>query len=208
MSQKFGTRQKDNKAETRRIIFETAYKLFEEKGYDKVTMRQLAAQAGVGLGTIFQHFKDKSTLLVSVFEQEFQPLVDRAFASVPQGDLKSQLSYLVRQFYSFYARRPHISRILIKELYVDPENSGNINSSFLRDIGKLEVIFEAARQRGEIDPQTNISDAVILWWSYYSFVLFQALQSLSFDVDEQVGFFERIMDQHFLGIGKKTVFDK
>jgi AcrR family transcriptional regulator len=45
MSQKFGTRRKKNKAETRRIIFDTAYKLFEEKGYQKVTMRELAARA-------------------------------------------------------------------------------------------------------------------------------------------------------------------
>jgi AcrR family transcriptional regulator len=204
MSQKFGTRRKDNKAQTRRLIFDTAYKLFEEKGYEEMTMRQLAAQAGVGLGTIFQHFKDKSTLLVSVFEHEFQPMVDRAFASVPERDLKAQLLHQVRQFYSFYAQRPHISRILIKELYVDPKNSENISSSFIRDIGKLEGIFEAARQRGEIDPQTNISDAVILWWSYYSFILFQALQAPGFDVDEQVAVFERIMDQHFQGIGKKT----
>ena len=203
MSQKFGTRRKKNKAETRRIIFDTAYKLFEEKGYDKLTMRELAAQAGVGLGTIFQHFKDKSNLLVSVFEHEFQPLVDQAFALVPQADLKTQLLYLVRQFYEFYAQRPQISRILIKELYIDPKNSEHISSSFLRDISKLETLFEAAMQRGEIGPQTNISDAVVMWWSYYSFVLLQALQSPGFDVDEQLKVFERLMDQHLNGIGSK-----
>lgn len=203
MSQKFGTRQRKNKEETRRIIFDTAYALLEEKGYEKMTMRGLACQAGVGLGTIFQHFKDKSTLLVAVFEHEFQPVVDDAFASVPQSDLKTQLLYLVRQFYSFYAQRPHISRILIKELYIDPKNAKRISNSFLRDIGKLEALFEAGKQRGEIDSQANTSDAVILWWSYYSFVLFQALQLSRFDVDEQLSIFERLLDQHFKGIERK-----
>jgi len=203
MSQKFGTRQRKNKEETRRIIFDTAYALLEEKGYEKMTMRGLACQAGVGLGTIFQHFKDKSTLLVAVFEHEFQPVVDDAFASVPQSDLKTQLLYLVRQFYSFYAQRPHISRILIKELYIDPKNAKRISNSFLRDIGKLEALFEAGKQRGEIDSQANTSDAVILWWSYYSFVLFQAVQLSRFDVDEQLSIFERLLDQHFKGIERK-----
>jgi AcrR family transcriptional regulator len=203
MSQKFGTRQRKNKEETRRIIFDTAYALLEEKGYEKMTMRGLACQAGVGLGTIFQHFKDKSTLLVAVFEHEFQPVVDDAFASVPQSDLNTQLLYLVRQFYSFYAQRPHISRILIKELYIDPKNAKRISNSFLRDIGKLEALFEAGKQRGEIDSQANTSDAVILWWSYYSFVLFQALQLSRFDVDEQLSIFERLLDQHFKGIERK-----
>jgi len=200
MTQKFGTRRKKSKDETRRVIFDTAYALFEEKGYEKMTMRDLASKAGVGLGTIFQHFKDKSTLLVSVFEHEFQPIVDQAFASVPQKDLKKQLLYLVRQFYSFYACRPHISRILIKELYIDPKNSERISNSLLRDVNKLKALFEDAKQRGEIDSKTNASDAVILWWSYYSYILFKALQSPIFDVDEQINVYERIMNQHFQGI--------
>ena len=201
MSQKFGTRRKKNRDETRQVIFDTAYALLEEKGYEKMTMRDLAAQAGVGLGTIFQHFKDKATLLVSVFEQEFQPIVDQAFASVPPGDLKEQLLYLVRQFYEFYALRPHLSRILIKELYIDPQNSERISNSFLRDIGKLEALFEAARQRKELDPQTNVSEAVMLWWSYYAFILFQALQLPRFDVEEQLDLMGRLIDQHLNGIG-------
>jgi AcrR family transcriptional regulator len=203
MGQKFGTRQQKNKEETRRIIFDTAYALFEEKGYEKLTMRDLAAQAGVGLGTIFQHFKDKSTLLVSVFEHELQPLVDQAFASVPRKDLKTQLLYLVRRFYSFYAQRPNISRILIKELYIDPKNSERISNSFLADIGRLESLFEAAKRRGELDRNTNTADAVILWWSYYSFILLQALQSPCFDVQERLTVFERLMDQHFYGIANR-----
>ncbi len=53
MSQKCGTRREKNREETRRVILDTAYALFEEKGYEKMTMRELAARAGVGLGTIF-----------------------------------------------------------------------------------------------------------------------------------------------------------
>ena len=66
---------------------------------------------------------------------------------------------------------------------------------------KLQALFEKARQRGELDPGTNIGDAVLIWWSYYSFVLFQALQEPVFVVDEQVGVFERFFDQHLGGIG-------
>ena len=205
MPQKFGTRRKKNKEETRRIIFDTAYKLLEEMGYEKMTMRHLAAQAGVGLGTIFQHFRDKSTLLLSVFEYEFQPLVDQAFKDIPKEDLKAQLLFLVRKFYTFYAERPHLSRILIKEVYVDPNNSERIRNSFLKDIGKLEALFDAAIKRGEIDPQTATSDAVVIWWSYYSYILFQALQLPSFDIESQLKLHERLLDQHLHGIANKTI---
>ena len=114
---------------------------------------------------------------------------------------RGSLSYLVRRFFSFYARRPQMSRILIKELYVDLKNAERIGNAFQRDIGKLEALFEKARQRGELDPGTDTGDAVLMWWSYYAFVLFRALQLPAFDVDEQVAVFERLFDQHLRGIG-------
>jgi AcrR family transcriptional regulator len=204
MSQKFGTRREKNKEETRRVIFETAYALFEEKGYEKMTMRELAARAGVGLGTIFKHFKDKPTLLVSVFEHDFHPLVLKVFASLPEKDLKAQLVYMVRHFYEYYARRPEISRILMKELYVDPKNSECIDRSFKDDLAQIATLFASAKQRGEIDPDAGISEAVAIWWGCYSVVLLQALRLPHFDVDAQVALFERLMEQHFEGIKPKT----
>lgn len=203
MPQKFGTRREKNKEETRRIIFETAYALFEEKGYEKMTMRELASRAGVGLGTIFKHFKDKPTLLVSVFEHDFHPLVLKVFASLPEKDLKAQLVVMVRRFYAYYARRPEISRILMKELYVDPQNAERINRSFQDDLSKVTELFEAAKQRGELAPDTGIFEAVTIWWACYSVVLLQALRLPHFDVDEQVAVFERLMSQHFKGIGPR-----
>ena len=203
MSQKFGTRREKNKEETRRVIFDTAYALFEEKGYEKMTMRELAARAGVGLGTIFKHFKDKSSLLVSVFEQDFHPLVLKVFASLPETDLKAQLVYMVRHFYSYYAQRPEISRILVKELYVDPKNSESIFHSFQDDLVKIAGLFQVAKQRGEIDPDTGIFEAVTIWWACYSMILLYALRLPHFDADEQTANFERLMEQHFRGIGPK-----
>jgi len=35
---------------TRRAIVETALRLFRERGYDKTTMRAIAAEAGVSVG--------------------------------------------------------------------------------------------------------------------------------------------------------------
>jgi AcrR family transcriptional regulator len=202
--QQFGTRREKNREETRRIIFDTAYALFKKMGYEKVTMRELASKAGVGLGTIFQHFKDKPTLLVSVFEYDFHPLVEKVFRSLPENDLKAQLLYMVKHFFAYYAKRPELSRILFKELYIDPKNAERINVSFQDDLAQVAALFEAAKKRKEIDPSTGTYEAVTIWWACYSMVLVQALRSPIFDVDKQVALFERLMEQHFNGIGYKT----
>jgi len=63
-----------------------------------------------------------------------------------------------------------------------------------------DLAAEAAKKRGELDADTITGDAVILWWSYHSFVLFQALQVDHFDVEERVDIYERLVQQHFRGI--------
>jgi AcrR family transcriptional regulator len=44
-------------------------KLFREKGYDKTTVRDIAAAAGMQAGSWFYHFKTKQDILVAVMEQ-------------------------------------------------------------------------------------------------------------------------------------------
>ena len=51
MAQKSGTRRVQAKEETMCITRQSAYSLFEEKGYDKSTMRELASRAGEGLNS-------------------------------------------------------------------------------------------------------------------------------------------------------------
>lgn len=47
-------------------------KLFREKGYDKTTVRDIAAAAGMQAGSWFYHFKTKHDILVAVMEQGLQ----------------------------------------------------------------------------------------------------------------------------------------
>ena len=46
------THRQRQKEDTKDLILNAAYKLFAERGYADTTMRLLAKEAGVGLGTI------------------------------------------------------------------------------------------------------------------------------------------------------------
>ena len=52
------------------LLTRSAYTLFETHGYDSVTMEQIAAQAGVSKGTLYNHFPVKEALLAHYFHQE------------------------------------------------------------------------------------------------------------------------------------------
>ena len=81
IAQKKITRRQRQKEDTKRIILDAAYFLFAEKGYTKTTMRMLAGQAGVGLGTIFKHFPDKPSLLVAAYQEDLGKIIVEAVAN-------------------------------------------------------------------------------------------------------------------------------
>ncbi|MFD7662559.1 TetR/AcrR family transcriptional regulator [Streptomyces sp. NPDC059788] len=60
-------RRERKKAATRQKIAEAALRLFLERGYDKVGIREVAAEADVAVTTLFSHFASKEAL---VFEQD------------------------------------------------------------------------------------------------------------------------------------------
>ncbi|GAA2984865.1 MULTISPECIES: TetR/AcrR family transcriptional regulator [Streptomyces] len=60
-------RRERKKAATRQKIADTALRLFLERGYDAVGIREVAAEADVAVTTLFSHFASKEAL---VFEQD------------------------------------------------------------------------------------------------------------------------------------------
>lgn len=59
---------KPKKAErTRRHILETALRLFRERGYDGTTMRSIASEADVSLGSAYYYFKSKEYLIQAYY---------------------------------------------------------------------------------------------------------------------------------------------
>lgn len=55
--------RKERAAETKRKIFATAVQLIKEKGYDKVTVREICAASGVAKGSFYVHYKSKEDIL-------------------------------------------------------------------------------------------------------------------------------------------------
>lgn len=80
-------RRERKKAATRQKIADTALRLFLERGYDAVGIRDVAAEADVAVTTLFSHFASKEAL---VFERDddFEQRLTRAVTDrAPQEPL-------------------------------------------------------------------------------------------------------------------------
>jgi AcrR family transcriptional regulator len=62
-------RPKTGKSEqTRAAILATAMRLFQERGYDKTTMRAIAQEAGVSVGNAYYYFESKEFLIQGFYD--------------------------------------------------------------------------------------------------------------------------------------------
>ncbi len=65
-------------AEQEAAVFAAAVRLFSERGYDNVTLADIAAEVGLARNSLYRYFPDKAHILVRWFEQELPRQVERS----------------------------------------------------------------------------------------------------------------------------------
>jgi AcrR family transcriptional regulator len=159
-----------NKREKRERIRRAARELFERKGFEAATAREIAARAGVGLGTLFLYARDKRDLLFRVFEDASQRLFEEGRdAGRRAGDLVEGLMALFGRFHAFYARHPELSGALLREFFFrpyEPERIGALSRSYLDHVAELVA---RARDRGELRRDVTVEAAAHGLFAHYAY---------------------------------------
>lgn len=139
----------EQKAQTRAKILKVARELFVEKGYAKTSIRDVAKEAGVAIGSIHVHFKSKKELLLSCFHDQLAGAVQEGFDTLDtEAPLVKQLTHLCFSLYRAYAEHPELSRVMFTaSLFPDEPASDPLLAYFLNEVSGL---FRNARERGEI----------------------------------------------------------
>ncbi|RPF35324.1 TetR/AcrR family transcriptional regulator [Streptomyces sp. TLI_185] len=70
-----GTKQQ-RRGDTRQRIQDVALELFAEQGYEKTSLREIAEHLDVTKAALYYHFKTKEEILVSIFDDLSQPIVE------------------------------------------------------------------------------------------------------------------------------------
>ena len=171
-----GLREK-KKLETRERIRAAAAELFTRHGYGAATMRQIAARAHVGLGTLFNYAADKRDLVFLIFNEELNAVTDVALAAPRAGQpLAVQLAAVFAVHYRWLAAKPELARILLQELtfYSSGKQAATFHSIRRRLIDGIEALIDAAKERGEIASKESVAliarhifftySASLRWW--------------------------------------------
>jgi AcrR family transcriptional regulator len=134
-------------------ILRTARQLFERKGFDATTMKEIAAGADIGHGTLFLYARSKEDLLVMMFRDEVVRAVDEAIATVPsRRPLLDQIVHVLGAIVTHHEQHVPLARVFVKELpFVDDARHG-VAAFMTNLLGHMAGLIERAQANGELSP--------------------------------------------------------
>lgn len=145
--------------QTREKIVQAAIKLFEERGYEKTTSNEIAAEAGVSVGSFYVYFTDKRHLLLVIFDRLADELFKNIFELLkPEHLFGTELRLMVRSAVASTIadkqKNAGLIRVISELVLKDPEFSERQKALVDRSISKLRELISLAQKAGrtnEID---------------------------------------------------------
>ncbi|MFI8684985.1 TetR/AcrR family transcriptional regulator [Rossellomorea sp. NPDC077527] len=101
--------REDKKRQTQLNIMESAKNIFSEKGFEAASMAEIAKDAGVGTGTIYNYFPSKGALLLRIFTEEAEEMkggLEDPFSTEESGDLVGSIIGAMHGFAEFFQHYP------------------------------------------------------------------------------------------------------
>jgi AcrR family transcriptional regulator len=98
-----------------RRIVETAVDLAEKGGFEAVRLRDVAASAGVALGTLYRHFRSKEDLLVAALAAQVEQLERRMDTHPARGaNTLDRVTAFFTTATQGLCRRPMLARAILR----------------------------------------------------------------------------------------------
>lgn len=133
-------------------LLQAAKEVFAESGVD-APVREIAARAGVGVGTFYRHFPERSDLIAAVFRKEVDACAEAASALAAQHEPEQALLLWIDRYLAFIATK----RGLASKLHTGNAQFQALPSYFETRLRPacgvlLQAAVEAGKVRSGIDP--------------------------------------------------------
>ena len=154
-------------SEVRSALLEAAARLVARKGLGATNSNEIAREAGVGVGSFYRHFRDKSDLFESLQREMTHALRDRTRSAAAAGkSVEEQVRALVEAGVELAEERPEAFRVLV--------SSAGPRSPVRLSRRPVEKRLAELRAGGRLHPAINpavaakgfevMQEGVLAWW--------------------------------------------
>jgi len=166
-----------DREEKKKIIASAAVKVIAERGIARAKMIEVAREAGVGKGTIYEYFRSKDELFEYAVKQFFESMTeDLTLALSTIDDPSQQLEALVNTMFTSIQKAGPEAHIMF-EIWAEGVRSGveyfDLGAMYAEYRSLIAGIINAGMQNGQfrkVDPSLTASsiiaalDGLLLQW--------------------------------------------
>jgi AcrR family transcriptional regulator len=130
----------EHREQTRNKLFASLTALMSERGFDAITLADIALAAGIGRTAVYNHYPDKESLLIAFITHETEQYVltlERALADVadPVEQLRTYVRHQARLTRVFHlAPGPDLRTVLSRETVAQLRQHAEVVEAVLRRI--------------------------------------------------------------------------
>jgi TetR/AcrR family transcriptional regulator, cholesterol catabolism regulator len=188
--------RKTQKEATRQRVIDAARDLFETKGYEETTVREIAIRAQVSVGSVFTTFSSKGEILSQVMADRLDALYGELDKVLPhlRGSTADRLRSMFAIHFAFETRRTKLFLAHIAAAYnwtLGPSSRPYGKTPRLRQI--VRDCLADGVGRGDVDPACDLDVAVDALMAAYAWTYRLAAwedadaETMSGAMDKQIG---------------------
>ncbi len=155
----------------RERILAATLALATKGGYDAVQMREVAARAGVALGTLYRYFPSKEQLLVAGMAEQFTAMRERLADRPSAGDTPAQrVIDDLRRATRGLQRNPNITPAMLKSLIASGNGAVAEMMAPIRE-SMTSIVVSAMGHPEPDDHDSAVAEVIghvwmasLLWW--------------------------------------------
>jgi AcrR family transcriptional regulator len=154
-------RRERERQELRQKILDAARELFAARGYEAVTMREIAARIEYSATALYKHFADKESLVRELCHQDYAALAGRFMEAVSSGDPLERMARAGLVYLDFAAQNPaHYRLMFMGELPPTPPGEGEREDPTRNAYVFLRALVSELVRAGLLRPELTDVDLV------------------------------------------------
>ena len=191
------SKQEQRSNETKKIILDSAANLFATKGYDAVTIREIARDAGCSHTAIYLYFKDKETLLHQLSLPPLQHLYQKLQGISKMDSLlsESKLREISLEYISFCLKNRNMYDIFFNA------KSSRVDEKPELEINQLRIeIFDLLKSTIQENISTLNEEQLLAFSRIFYYQLNGVLSTYSYQHEPHDVLMERLIPTFNLAI--------
>jgi len=154
-------------------VMKAAIEIFSKKGYPSATIREIAAKAGVSIGTIYFYFKNKAEILKEMFMRMDHIPIESFIESKGNISETKVFEEICRHSLEFTARDFKLIMLFFNESINSAKLSDFFFNEFYKSIVDLSKLFEKYSKNGVFRKRNHRESAICAIISMVSIVMFK-----------------------------------